>query len=368
MKGLTDRAMAYTLLTLDYAPERGGVARYLSELVRASDGLISTVIVERDHDRTGPGQVLTRELFWHAWPKWFPMVHVCWEFRRSKKIIVSHLLPFGTAAMIAKWIGGAPYAVVCHGLDVRLAASRPLKKMVAGLVLRNASLVIANSTSTSAAIKTITPELDAIVITPGVTEPKAITREDARARLGIARDEEIILSAGRLIKRKGFDLLLEATEQLKDRENVRTVIVGDGPELVDLKQLADHLKHPVRFITDASDADLANWYAAVDIFCLPARETEHDVEGFGIVYLEAASYGLPVIAAQSGGAVEAVVDGETGILIPQNNVKALTGALQSLLEDPDLRHRRGKAGKDRVHRAFQWKDRWGLLKESLDRS
>lgn len=354
-----------TLVTLDYSPERGGVARYLGELVRASNGAIGTVVVERDHDRSGPGQVLTRELFWHAWPTWLPMVHVCLEFKKSSRIIASHLLPVGTAAMIAKWLGGAPYVVICHGLDVRLAASRPLKKFVASLVLRNASLVVANSASTADAIKTITPGLDAVVITPGVTPHAPVLRTEARARLGIPPDEEVILATGRLIKRKGFDLLLEATERLKDRERVCTVIVGDGPERANLEQLAEHLKHPVRFIADASDHDMAHWYAAADIFCLPARETAHDVEGFGIVYLEAAAHGLPVIGAKSGGASEAVVDGETGMLVPEDDVEHLSRELRRLLEDPSLRTRLGAAGRDRVLKEFKWEDRWAMLKNAI---
>ena len=357
--------MSLTLITLDYAPNRGGVARYLSELVRASEGGIHNVVVQRDHDRTGPGEVLTRELFWHAWPKWLPMVRVCLEFKKTP-LIVSHLLPVGTAAMIAKWMGGASYVVICHGLDVRLAASRPSKCWLAGLVLRNASLVVANSASTAKTIKQITPERDAVVITPAVSVSEPITRQEARKELGIREDEEIILSVGRLVQRKGFDLLLEATERLKDRERVRTVIVGDGPELPNLKQLAGHLKHPVQFIPDAADNDVATWYAAADVFCLPARETSGDVEGFGIVYLEAAAHGLPVIAARSGGAIEAVVDGETGILVPQDDVEALVDALRRLLGDAGLRKQMGDAGRERARRNFRWEDRWGQLKKALE--
>jgi phosphatidylinositol alpha-1,6-mannosyltransferase len=354
-----------TLITLDYPPEKGGVARYLGELVRASHGGIETVVVEQNHDLSGPGSMVPRELFWHGWPKWLPMVRVCWEMRTSHDIIVSHLLPVGTSAMLARWFGGAPYAVICHGLDVRLAASRPLKKFIANLVLRNASLVVVNSASTAKTIKYITPELDPLVLTPGVTTPGSMTKQEARTHLGIAETEEIILAAGRIIKRKGFDVLLEATERLKDREQVRTVIVGDGPELATLKQLAEHLKHPVRFVTDAADDEMHAWYAAADVFCMPTRESTTDVEGFGIVFLEAASHGLPVVATNVGGVGEAVVDGETGVLVPQNDVATLADELRRLLSDPALRSLLGEAGRDRALRDFQWSDRWEQLKKAL---
>ena len=369
--------MSIILITLDYAPERGGVARYLGELVKASDGEISTVVVEQNHDLGGPGQVIPREFFWHVWPSWAPMIRICWEFGRVREhhnaatratrsyILVSHLLPVGTAAMIAKWFGGAPYAVMCHGLDVRLAASRPFKKWVANMVLRNASLVIANSASTAATIKQITPELDPVVLTPGVTVEQIVTREAARQKLQIRADEEIVLSVGRLVKRKGMDVLLEATERLKDRERVRTVIIGDGPELPNLKQLAEHLKHPVQFVTDASDIDVALWYAAADVFCLPAKESSTDVEGFGMVFLEAATHGLPVVATNVGGVGEAVVDGETGVLVPPNDPEMIADELRRLLSDSSLRELLGCAGRDRAQKDFQWKDRWLGLKKAL---
>jgi phosphatidylinositol alpha-1,6-mannosyltransferase len=354
-----------TLITLDYPPERGGVARYLGELVRASDGGIGTVIVEQNHALTGPGRVIPREFFWRAWPKWGPMIRVCMKQTGSRAILVSHVLPVGTAAMLAYWFTGIPYVIVCHGLDVRMAASNPWKEWLADLVFRNAELVIANSASTAATIKKITPELNPMVLTPGVHVAAMISKEEARVKLGIGADEEIILSVGRLIKRKGFDLLLEATEKLKDRENVRTVIIGDGQELPNLKQLAEHLKHRVTFITDAKDEDLALWYAAADLFCLPARESSTDVEGFGIVYLEAAAHGLPVLATNVGGVSEAVVDGETGILIPPDDAEKLAEELRRLLSDPQLRSLLGQTGRDRVSQDFTWTSRWERLNKAL---
>lgn len=353
-----------TLITLDYPPERGGVARYLGELVKSSEGEIGTVVVEQNCKLTGPGTVIPREFFWHAWPKWGPMIRVCLESKRSPYLIVSHVLPVGTAAMIARLLGGAPYVVICHGLDVRMAATRPWKKFLARLVFIHASVVVANSESTAETIRQILKK-ELLVLTPGVTEHRAISREEARTRLGIASDEEIILGVGRLIKRKGFDLLLEATERLKDRERVRTVIVGDGTEAANLKQLAEHLKHPVQFVTDAHDEDVAAWYAAADIFCLPAREWANDVEGFGIVYLEAASRGLPVVGTLTGGVTEAVVNGETGLLVPPDDIQALSDALRRLLEDPTVRQNLGTNGLKRAKQDFRWEDRWQRLKKAL---
>lgn len=351
----------YTLVTLDYPPERGGVARYLGELVREA-GMDVVVVVEQNHDLSGPGKVIPRELVRGTWPHWWPMVGVCREFgKKSKTLLISHVLPVGTAAMIAN---AAPYVVMCHGLDVRLAALSAWKRWLFKRVCRKAKAVVANSHATAEEIKAII-DIPVSVITPGVTLPYDVDRKEARRILGIAPDEEIVLCVTRLTKRKGVDVLLEAVETLRDRKNIRVVVIGDGPERATLTQIAEHMKHPVTYVHDATDEQIAHWYAAADVFCMPARDLPNDMEGFGIVYLEAASYGIPVVAADTGGVREAVEDGKTGVLVAPGNKEALAGALERLLNDPSLRRRLGDAGRSRVLADFRWNARWHALKQLL---
>lgn len=353
------------LITLDYPPERGGVARYLGELVRASGEAI-TVVIEKTHALTGPGKAVARELVRTAWPRWWPMVKVCREFGASAScLIVSHALPVGTAAMIAKWTGGAPYVVLCHGLDVKLAAGHWRRRFVFRQVCKHAKLVAANSEATAKEIRGLVPNLKVVTLTPGVRPLTTLSRADARKRLGIAENEEIVLAVARLIPRKGVDVLLDATERLPNNENLTVAVVGDGPERVKLEQMAEHLKHRVRFVPVASDEDLGTWYAAADVFCLPLREHAADMEGFGIVYLEAAVHGLSVIAGRSGGAAEAVQDGKTGILVKPNDPDDVAQALERLLSDTELRERLGRAGRERAERDFRWEDRWQRLQTEM---
>lgn len=353
---------AYTLLTLDYPPERGGVARYLGELVRAAEGKM-TVVVEQNHELNGPGTVIPREYVQRMWPHWWPMVGVCREFgKKSKALLVSHVLPMGTAAMIAN---AAPYVVLCHGLDVRLAARNRFKRWLFARICHKAKAVVANSNATAVEIKHIV-DVPVHVITPAVTPPHDLDRAEARRALQCAPDESLILCVTRLVKRKGVDLLIEAVNRVRDRKNTRVVIIGDGPERATLEAQAKQATALITVIPDATDEQLAEWYAAADLFCLPSRDLPNDMEGFGIVHLEAASYGLPVVATKTGGVGEAVMHGTTGILVPPGDIQALADALQELLNDPLKRRTLGDAGRARVLADFRWETRWQSFQRLLE--
>lgn len=357
----------FVLVTTDYPPMRGGVARYLGELVKGAGDRVR-VIVPDGMETTGPGRVEHARLDRHAWPAWCPAVRI---FKRAGKdgetAIVSHVIPIGTAAKIARFFGGAPYVLICHGLDVRLASRSAWKRFLARTVIRGASCVIANSHSTAEAVKRISG-VDANIVNPGGALTGLPDRETARTRHGIAPGDSVILTVSRLVERKGIDRLIEAVKMLPRFDTIRVAIVGDGPELPILRALAADAPHRIDFYPDASDACVAEWYAASDVFCLPVRESADDVEGFGIVFIEAASAGLPVVATKTGGIAEAVVDGETGILVdPSEDPRDLARALTRVLGDADLRHRLGDAGRTRALRDFRWEDRWRQFEEIVTR-
>jgi phosphatidylinositol alpha-1,6-mannosyltransferase len=199
-------------------------------------------------------------------------------------------------------------------------------------------------------------------LTPGVEPLTFPEKMAARALLRVPAPQKVVLSVARLVPRKGIDRLIEAVKALPD--DVLLVVVGDGEDLPRLKELAAPLADRVRFVTDASDETRNAWYAAADVFALPVREEAGDVEGFGIVYLEAALAGLPSIAGRSGGAAEAVVDGETGYVV-EDEVRAVAAMLQTLLQDPLLRLKMGAAARERAKSKFRWADRWEALKAKL---
>jgi phosphatidylinositol alpha-1,6-mannosyltransferase len=354
------------IITLDYPPERGGIARYLGELVNAS-GKDVEVVVPAAHGIEGPGNIMPKEMFRSMWPRWWPIVGVCKRAKdRASKIIVSHILPVGTAAMISRWFGGPPFILICHGLDVRLAAETFFRRHLFLFICWTADCVVANSKSTAKFIQKITGTR-AKIITPAVNDMTFLDKKEARVRLGIPEDDHVILCVGRLIERKGAATAIEAVKQLPTSERIQLVIIGDGPELHRIRELAMGSHHRIRIITNASDEHVREWYAAANVFCLPVKEMTDDVEGFGIVFLEAALAGLPCIAGKTGGAVEAVVDRETGILVDPFDAREVAQALTLLLGDPEKQKEMGNNGRTRVLKDFRWVDRWEEFSKIIER-
>jgi phosphatidylinositol alpha-1,6-mannosyltransferase len=166
------------------------------------------------------------------------------------------------------------------------------------------------------------------------------------------------LSVGRLQRRKGHDNAIRAVASLREElPNLRYVIAGDGEERARLEQLAADLQveDSVFFAGTVSAEELPAFYAACDVFVLPNRVDEDgDLEGFGIVFLEAAASGKPVIGGDSGGVPEAVERDVTGLLVDGANVAAVSAAIQHLATSEPCRRRLGTAGRARVERCFSW--------------
>ena len=337
------------LVTPDYPPKRGGVARYLSQLVKASQGNIDVFVDE----------LVTTRL---VWPAWLPVVFFIRNLRKRGYdwVMVSHVLPMGTAAWIAALLGGARYIVMLHGLDIRLAQRSIWKRFLFRSILRRAGCVIANSEFTANEIQKIDPKLRPVVLTPGV-EPFVLPKDShVREQHNIPKEDAVILSVSRLVSRKGIDRLIEAMRSLP--KTVWLVVVGDGEDRERLQKLAEPVRDRVLFMTDASDEERNAWYAESTLFALPVRDEGDDVEGFGIVYLEAALAALPVVAGKSGGASEAVLDELTGLLVDPLDTQALVVALKRLIDDPELAMLLGACGSQRARSYFRWEDRWERLK------
>ena len=359
------------LITTDFPPTRGGVASYWRGLLPYFNSDQTTVLAPAiegavNFDSVQPYKIVRKKLFTSLfWPRWLPMLWQTWKLVRTEKIdriIAGQPLPGGTVALIVKMITGVPYILSFHGMDFLRAKAQPRKYWLLKKIMAEADGIIVNSHYTESLVaKDNVHNCPIVVAYPAASMlgPEVIDKEKAKSDLHFS-GKKVVLSVGRLVERKGFDKTIMAINKLRSRyQDLVYVIVGNGVYLHRLQRLLveNCLQSVVSIVTQADDNDLQRYYSAADVFCLPVREIPGgDVEGFGIVYLEAGSYGLPVIAGNSGGAPEAVVDGATGIVVDGNSISSIAFAISQYLENDSLTKQHGMAGRWRAINEFKWQD------------
>jgi phosphatidylinositol alpha-1,6-mannosyltransferase len=228
-------------------------------------------------------------------------------------------------------------------------------------VLRGAVCCIANSRNTQRLLCErwdISPER-VHVLNPGV-DTKYFSPADRdleiRRRLGW-NDRPILLTVGRLQRRKGQDMLIRALPAIRDRlPDVLYSIVGEGEERESLEELAAEcgVASQVQFLGNVGDVELLNCYRQCDLFALPNREIDGDIEGFGMVLLEAQACGRPVIAGQSGGTSETMRVGVTGEIVDCTSPQPLAATVVRLMSDSAMREAMGLEARRRVVELFDW--------------
>ena len=185
-----------------------------------------------------------------------------------------------------------------------------------------------------------------------------VERVEARRRLGLPVDADIVLGLSRLVPRKGFDITIRAVARLAvDRPDLVLVIAGSGRDRARLERMAKELGAPVRFLGRVPNDDLPALYGCADAFAMLCRSrwAGLEQEGFGIVFAEAAACGVAQVAGDSGGAAEAVADGLTGIVVRDpDSVEESAAALARLLDDPEQRREMGRAARRRAVEEFDY--------------
>lgn len=291
-----------------------------------------------------------------------------------QRIQAGRCLPEGLLALAVSKRTGIPYTCFAHGEEVNLSNAEPcpgwLERrvygsrelgLIVGLVLAQARLVVANSQNTRSILvdRWQLPTERVAVLNPGVDTslfypvPRSI---EIRQRLGWA-DRRVILTVGRLQKRKGHDLLIRALpDLLTSLPDILYAIAGSGEELEALRRLVDDLdlNEQVQFLTHLDDQELAECYQQCDLFVLPNRDLDGDIEGFGMVLLEAQSCGKPVIAGSSGGTAETMSTPETGLLVDVEDRQELIRAMTDLLVDPERSQAMGSQARSWIEDRFDW--------------
>lgn len=358
--------MHHLLVTNDFPPKVGGIQSYLWELWRRLPADEFTVLTTphpgaAEFDAAQPFEVVrTPERV--LWPTsgLLRRVEALAHARSAGLVVLDPALPVGLLGPRLS----VPYAVVVHGAEVtvpgRLAATRPLLARV----LRGATHVVAAGGYPAAeAERAAGRSLATTVVPPGTDVDRfrpldGPARAEARRAMGLPPDGRLVTSVSRLVPRKGMDVLVRAAARLAaDRPDLSVAIAGSGRDRGPLERLVASTGAPVRFLGRVPDDRLPAVYGMGDVFAMLCRNRWGGLEqeGFGIVFLEAAACGVPQVAGDSGGAAEAVADGETGIVVRRPaDVESVADALASLLDDPDRRHALGRAARQRAVAEFSY--------------
>jgi phosphatidylinositol alpha-1,6-mannosyltransferase len=358
--------VTHVLVTNDFPPKVGGIQSYLWELWRRLPPERFAVLTTPyegdarfDAEQSFPVE-RTRQRVLFPTRAMAAQIDALVTAHGASLAVLDPTLPLGA---VGRRIG-VPYAVVVHGAEVSVPGRLPVSHALLARVLRNATHVIAAGGWVAGQAEQVAGrKLPTTVVSPGVDverfRPMAADQRDAaRARFGLPTEGRLVVSVSRLVPRKGMDTLIEAAARLAStRPDLTVAIAGGGRDRSRLDRMVRRSGAPVRLLGRVDDERLPSLYACADVFAMLCRNrwAGLEQEGFGIVFLEAAAAGVPQVAGDSGGASEAVVDGETGFVVrrPQD-AAAATEALARLLDDAELRRAQGDAGRARAKSEYAY--------------
>lgn len=376
------------LVAQTFPPQIGGSAEVYAALARHAAGAIAVLTARRDHvsghehpgwraldaslphpvrrigmirPPTGPaarGPWLWRRLRWAAGAARLALA-VAAEARRhrAEAICLGDDDAAGWLAPFARHILRRRVLIYCHGDD--LVGEDPRARTWRRRWFAAADRVVAAGDFAAARLADAygVPAARIANLPNGVDLARFAPRPEPpglRARLGL-EGRRVVLTAARLVPRKGVDRLIAAWPAVLAAEpRAALLVVGEGPQRVELEAMAAGL--PVHFAGAIPPAEMPDIYAVAEIFALPNRTEPGESDGLPLVILEAQASGLPVVGGLAGGTPEAVTDGETGLLVPGENPEAIAGALQRLLTDRPFAARLAAAGR-RAAASRGWESR-----------
>lgn len=374
------------LVTNDFPPRRGGIQSYL-------ENLVAELVAAGRHELTvyapkwkgaeeydAKARVDGIEVVRHPTTLMIPEPSVALRMRGLIKRNDIDTVWFGAAAPLAllsplaREAGARRVVASTHGHEVGWSML-PLARTALRRIGNDTDVVtfishytrgrFASAFGPNAALEHLAPGVDTDRF-----EPNSVARAELRARYGLG-GRPLVVCVSRLVPRKGQDMLIRALPAIRQRvPDAALVIVGGGPYRDALHRLADGfgVSDHVVFTEGVPAAELPAHHAMADVFAMPCRTRGSglDVEGLGIVYLEASATGVPVVAGRSGGAPESVRDGETGVVVDGWDVGAIAAAVGDLLANPDRAAAMGAAGRAWILEEWQWKAKAARLAQLLD--
>jgi phosphatidylinositol alpha-1,6-mannosyltransferase len=371
------------LLTDSFLPHAGGSREYYSNIYRSlvelGDSEV-TILTKKVPGWQEFDLAASTEFFhikrrfkpltstkYHELPRGVgPFLDAAWQALRYSPAIVhaGDLYPPGLTAMILKRVLGIPYVVYCHGEEITQLDRYRYQPLIRDRIYKSADAVVAASEFARQNLQRIGVEDRKICkITPAVHADRfglGLASTGLLQRYDLA-GKSIVLTVARLVQRKGHRIVLQALSKIcNEIPNVHYVIVGTGPEESNLRRLVQQsgLAERVTFAGYVLRDELPGFYSLCDVMVMPNRQEEDgDLEGFGMVFLEASAAGKPVIGGRTGGANEAIAEGITGFLVNPDDPDELAVTLRRLLLNRELRDKLGEAGAQRARADFDWKSR-----------
>jgi phosphatidylinositol alpha-1,6-mannosyltransferase len=371
----------HLLVTNDFLPKTGGIQVYLYELWRRLEEGRAVVLTASSHEDAEsfdqessvvvervPGKTL-----YLPTPRVLAAIEAAIERHDPDLVLLDPAWPLGLLGPRLS----RPYGVVLHGAEVAIPGRLPFVASSLRYVLRHASVALCAGTYPEGEARRVAADYMAPVlqVPPGV-DTKAFgpvdeaRRRQVRRSMGFGEDDLLVSSYSRLVPRKGMDTLIRASVLLAhDFPRLRVAIGGAGRDRGRLEKLATRLKAPVTLLGRVPEEDLSDWLASSDLMVMDCRSRWFGLEqeGFGIVFLNAASCGVAQVAGRSGGSHEAVIDGVSGYVVSNSRrSKDLALAMAELLGDDALRERFGHQARQVALERFDWDHLAATLRDGLD--
>lgn len=341
----------YLVITELFLPTKGGTAVWFDEVYQRIGGREIHIVTadveggpEYDKDHTNTVHRVSLKRHWWLRPESLGMYVKLFSkavgIAFTQKIDAVHagrVLPEGLVGLVVARLSRKPLVIYAHGEEIT-TWRQPGKFKVMSYVYRHAHLVIANSQFTkNELLKLGVVENRISLISPGVDVERfrpGLEIDDLHASINLPAQAKLILSVGRLSRRKGFDQVVKSLPQLiQCGLNVHYALIGIGEDEAYLKRLAEEhdVAQYIHFLGHVSAEDLPRWYNACDVFAMPNREINGDTEGFGMVFQEAAACGRLSLAGQAGGTGDAVREGVTGKRVDGESLEEVVNGLAGLL-------------------------------------
>ena len=344
------------ITTQNFPPAVGGIEILMAGLARALSAVGEDVWVFADGQDDGVTTPYRVSRYGGPKPirRWLKARDVA---KAARAPVVSGIFADSWKSLEALGPLPVPIVMLAHGAEWPTDPS-PSKRRRIERAVAKASRILAVSDYTAARVRAYAPADRIAIVHPPISPQPTPSPEAMRAITALQRGAgPLIASLARLEPRKGFDMILQAVADLTaDHPNLAYAIGGGGEDLARLRALAASLGIADRthFLGRVDEDQKAALLAGADLFVMPTRQVGRSVEGFGIIYLEAAWHGLAAVAGAEGGGGDAVLDGVTGLVVDGADQGAVTGALRRLIERPAERTAMGQAAAARVRRDFLW--------------